>query len=114
MSAEALAAPDVRFLLARDGGARPMGCAALAIRGDHGEVKSMFVAPEARGSGLGERLLGAVEAQARAEGVTRLMLETGCALHAARRLYERAGLAPRGPFDPYADDPCSVFMEKAL
>ena len=114
MSAEALAGPNVRFLLARDGAARPVGCAALAIRGDHGEVKSMFVAPEARGSGLGGRLLGAVEARARAEGVARLMLETGRVLHAARRLYERAGFTPRGPFGSYSDDPCSVFMEKAL
>lgn len=114
LSADALAAPDIRFLLARARDGRPLGCAALAARNSYGEVKSMFVAPEARGSGLAGRLLGAVEALARAEGLPRLMLETGDTLRAARRFYERAGFGERGPFGAYPDDPRSVFMEKAL
>ena len=114
LDAEALAAPGIRFVLARGRDGRPLGCAALAVGDGHGEVKSMFVAPAARGSGLARRLLGAVEALARAEGLPRLMLETGDTLHAARRLYERAGFGERGPFGAYPDDPRSVFMEKAL
>ena len=51
LDAEALAAPGVRFVLARRRGGRPLGRAALAVGDGHGEV-SMFVAPEARGSGL--------------------------------------------------------------
>ena len=113
LDAEALAAPGVRFVLARGRDGRPLGCAALAVGDGHGEV-SMFVVPEARGSGLARRLLGAVEALARAEGLPRLMLETGDTLHAARRLYERAGFGERGPFGAYPDDPRSVFTEKAL
>ena len=34
-----------------------LGCAALARRDGYGEVKSMFVAPEARGIGVARRLL---------------------------------------------------------
>ena len=113
LAAEALAVPDIRFVLAWLGG-RPAGCAALAIRDGYGEVKSMFVAPEARGTGLGARLLGEVMALARTEGLPRVLLETGDALHAARRLYERAGFHERGPFGGYPDEPRSIFMERSL
>ena len=41
-------------------------------------------------------------------------LETADELAAACRLYARHGYARRGPFDSYADNGCSVFMEKRL
>ena len=50
LSVDALCAPDIRFFTAFRGAA-PVGCAALALRDGYGEVKSMFVAPEARGTG---------------------------------------------------------------
>ncbi|MDP3545790.1 MAG: GNAT family N-acetyltransferase, partial [Phreatobacter sp.] len=43
-----LASPDMRFLVARRGGS-VVGCAGLLIAGEWGELKRMFVAPEARG-----------------------------------------------------------------
>ena len=55
------------------------------------EVKRMWVAPSARGLGLGRRLLGAVEEQARARQVRTLRLETNRALVEAIALYRSAG-----------------------
>ena len=56
----------------------------------------------------------ALEAEARSRSLPKLMLETGHSLHAAHRLYERAGFTFRGPFGDYPDDPMSRFMEKPL
>lgn len=113
LSIDALAAPDIRFFAARKGGAA-LGCAALALKDGYGEVKSMFVSPDARGGGVGEALLNAVEAAAGDAGLAVLRLETGDALHAAHRLYQRAGFTFRGPFGDYEDGPHSIFMEKPL
>jgi putative acetyltransferase len=113
---DALAAPDVRFLIARRAGdGRAVGCAALKLHGEgYGEVKRMFVAPSERGLGLGRRLLERVEAEARAAGLGLLRLETGVAQPEALGLYRAAGYRERGPFGGYGPDPLSVFMEKAL
>jgi len=113
LSIEALRDSGVAFFVAREGG-RTLGCAAMAAREGYGEVKSMFVAPEARGRGVGAALLARVEAEARARGLSLLRLETGDVLDAAHRVYERAGFARRGPFGDYTDDPRSLFMEKPL
>ncbi len=113
LGAEALAAPDVRFFVARRG-ARALGCAALALRDGYGEVKSMFVGPEARRAGVGAALLARLEAEARGAGLALLRLETGTGLDAAHALYRRSGFADCGPFGAYAAHPLSVFMEKPL
>ena len=47
--------------------------------------------PAARGHGVGGALVDAVVRHARAQGVKTLTLYTHDTLHAARRLYERAG-----------------------
>ncbi|MEL7464558.1 MAG: GNAT family N-acetyltransferase [Pseudomonadota bacterium] len=110
---EALAAPDIRFFSAR-GAETAIGCCALKLLRNYGEVKSMFVDPAARGSGAGAALLAAVETEARANALPLLLLETGSKLAAAHRLYARAGFVERGPFGDYREDPHSLFMEKAL
>ena len=55
-------------------------------------------------------------AAARAEGLTRLSLETGVqpTFIAARALYARAGFVTCGPFEGYHDDPNSLFMTLSL
>ncbi len=106
--------PGIRFFVARRGGTA-LGCGALKIEADGtGELKRFFVHPAARGSGVGARLVSAVEAEARREGVAILRLETGVYSAAAIALYRRSGFHPREAFAPYAPDPLSVFMEKGL
>jgi putative acetyltransferase len=78
------------------------------------ELKRMWVAPGARGGGLGARLLAHLETIAREHGVRVLRLETGPLQHAAIRMYRRAGYRERGPFGDYALDPLSIFMERPL
>ncbi|WP_424941064.1 GNAT family N-acetyltransferase [Aliiroseovarius sp. S253] len=108
-----LCVPEISFFVARDGD-MVLGTAALADKGSFSEVKSMFVSPDARGKGVGEALLAQLEKEARARGFPHMKLETGDALHAAHRLYQRAGFALCDAFPPYEKADSSIFMEKAL
>jgi ribosomal protein S18 acetylase RimI-like enzyme len=69
-----------------------------------GEVTRVYVAATARRQGLGGRLLGAVEQQAMADGVTALRLDVRTDLVEARALYTRHGYqeAPAFNDSPYA------------
>ena len=114
LGAEALAAPGVRFFVARRDG-RALGCGALRIDPTgYGEVKRMFVSPEARGLKLGRRLLDRIEEEARREGLGCMRLETGIHQPEALGLYRSAGYVERDAFGEYSPDPLSVFMEKSL
>jgi len=113
LSLDALAAPGIRFFLAKTAG-ETLGCGALALKGNYGEVKSLFVDPKARGLGVAEALMHRIETEARRNNLPFLRLETGNALTAAHRLYTRCGFVGRGPFGDYPEEPTSVFMEKPL
>lgn len=111
---DSLEAPDVRFFVARKDGV-PVGCAALRVDPTgYGEVKRMYVDPAARGHRIGDRLLTRLEEQAREEGLTALLLESGIHQHEALALYRKAGFTDRGPYACYEDNGVSVFMEKPL
>jgi amino-acid N-acetyltransferase len=64
-----------RFWVLRAGG-RALGAVGLETYGSSGLLRSLVVAPEARGSGLGGRLVDTLEAAARNGGVRRLVLLT--------------------------------------
>lgn len=116
MDKGALAAPGIRFFVLRDGG-EPLAMGAVKrIDDTHAEIKSMHVLAEARGRGLSKAMLEHLVAAARADGFTRLSLETGVQLTfvAARALYARAGFEECPPFEGYSEDPNSVFMTKVL
>lgn len=68
------------------------------------ELKRMWVAPTARGLGLGRRLLAELEAHAAASRVRVLRLETNRALDEAIGLYRAAGYREVPAFndEPYA------------
>ena len=106
--------PDVVFLVARDAAGTALGCGAVLVTPDYGELKRMFVRPACRGQGIAKALLDALQAQARHRGCPALMLETGIRQPEALGLYERSGFTRRAPFGDYAPDPLSVFMEKPL
>jgi DNA-binding MarR family transcriptional regulator/GNAT superfamily N-acetyltransferase len=85
---------------------RPVGCGGLRFHGDTtAELRRMWVAPAARGIGLGRRLLHELERHARDAGVSVLRLETNRALREAITLYRREGYVEVEPFndEPYAD-----------
>ena len=106
ISADALelAPPAGAFVLARLDG-QPVGCGALKVKdGGIGEIKRMWVAGDARGLGIGRRLLARLEAQARDFGLGTLKLETNRSLGEAQALYRSAGYREVAPFndEPYA------------
>lgn len=121
LDVQALLAAEVDFLVADDG-ARIVGCGATRrMPGEpdtvglaYGEVKRMFVHPDARGQRIAQRVLQALEERLKAAGVTLALLETGRDQHEAVRLYERCGYVPRGAFGGYPDNGLSVFYEKRL
>ena len=106
--------PNVLFAVARlpDGGA--VGCAAIVLGEEYGEVKRMYVHPDCRGQGLAGRLFALLEASAKDRGCRLLMLETGPRQPEAIAFYERCGFSRTSPFGSYRDDPLSVFMRKAV
>jgi len=99
-----LTPPDGYFLVAMLDG-RPVGCGALKVKSRRlGEIKRMWVAPSARGLGLGRRILQALETRARDGGLRTLRLETNEALREAQQLYRTAGYREVPAFndEPYA------------
>jgi ribosomal protein S18 acetylase RimI-like enzyme len=63
---------------------------------DAGYLISMWVAPEARGRGVADALVGEVVAWARGRGLHRLVLDVGEHNVPARRLYGRLGFVASG------------------
>ena len=102
------------FLIARVEG-RVLGCGGLREDGpDTAEVKRMYVRPEARGEGLGRRLLLELERHAVLLGYKRIRLETGIPQPEALRLYESSGYRRIPGYGEYKDDPRTVSFEKDL
>lgn len=93
------------------------GCGALKrLDPQRGELKSMRVADQFLGRGIGRALLNFLMGEARTMGMTSLWLETGSApvFAPALRLYESAGFVRCGPFEAYIEDPFSVFMTRLI
>jgi len=115
MTVEQMAQPDTTVFVARDATGLALGMGALRRHADGvGEVKRMFVAPEARGKGVGEAILARIEAMARHEGFERLVLETGSNFDAARRVYERSAFAPCDAVLDYPPSAWTAFYAKEL
>src|ERR1700722_582116 len=103
--------PNVIFAVARDGAGHAVGCGAVVLCPEFGELKRMYVSPRGRGQGVGRKLLNLLESQAVRSGCKLLNLETGPYQREALALYASAGYERRGPFGNYSDDPLSVFMK---
>ena len=114
LSIDALRQPNVLFAVARDAGGVAVGCGAVVMLADYGELKRMYVDPAQRGVGVAQQLLQRLEHEAMQRNCPVLRLETGIHQHAAITLYTRNGYQIRCAFAPYQPDPLSVFMEKPL
>jgi putative acetyltransferase len=114
LTVEQMATPDTTVFIARDGDA-VVACGALKRHdGGVGEVKRMYTRASHRGRKIGAMIVERIEALAHAEGLTRLVLETGDRHPAAWTVYERAGFTRCGPVLDYPDSKWSVFYEKTL
>ena len=94
-----------------------VGCCALkTLSKTHGEIKSMRVARQARGMGVGKIMLQHLINIAKNNGMSRLSLETGTMdfFAPARHLYKETGFVPCPPFAQYKRDPNSCFFTLAL
>jgi GNAT superfamily N-acetyltransferase len=93
-----------------------VGCGAVRIlEPGTAELKRMYVFPGFRGQGLGRRLVAALEAEARALGGHRLVLETGIRQTAALALYRASGFQPIPPYGEYRLSPgTSICLGKDL
>ena len=111
---DALSQSNVLFAVIRNDDGSAIGCGAVVLEPEYGELKRMFIRPEHRGRGLSKRLLAFLEEQARAKGCEVFTLETGIYQPEALGLYERSGYKRCAPFGNYKPDPMSVFMMKTL
>jgi len=97
--------PPAGLLLVATLHGEPVGCGALKFHaGAPAEIKRMWVAPEARGTGLGRRLLAELEERALHGGADCARLETNGSLTEAIALYRSAGYREVPAFndEPYA------------
>jgi GNAT superfamily N-acetyltransferase len=119
--------PEGCFLVAwRDG--EPVACAgwrtlshfvdtdagSSAFADDVAEIKRMYATPSVRGTGVAAALLTALEDSARAQGMRRLILETGMLQPEAIRFYEKSGYQRITNYGYYKDEPDCVSFGRDL
>ncbi|GHA05941.1 GNAT family N-acetyltransferase [Streptomyces echinoruber] len=78
------------------------------------ELKRMYVVEQMRGRGIARRILAALEADARAAGRTRMILETGTKQPEAVALYTSSGYEPCAKFGYYRFHEESLCYAKRL
>ncbi len=111
--AEEYGAPTGAFLIARVGG-EALGCAGLrSFEGSDGEMKRLYVLPQARGRGIGVQLARRIVEEARKLGYTRLLLDTLPAMREAQALYAALGFR-RIPAYRYNPLPGATYFELLL
>lgn len=109
-----LTQPNVLFAVVRCADGAAIGCGAVVISETYGEIKRMYVRPEARGCGAARKIIDALESAAYAKDCRKLLLETGPYQPETLAFYAKQGYEKCGPFGGYPDHPLSVFMAKSL
>ncbi|NQX12968.1 GNAT family N-acetyltransferase [Microbacteriaceae bacterium VKM Ac-2855] len=104
--------PQGVFLLLEDAELGPVGCGGVRRIADglddeggsevRYEVKHLFLAPIARGRGLGGAVLDELMRRAQTFGADLIVLDTNASLESAGALYRKRGFVP---VEPYNDNP---------
>lgn len=80
------------WIAERPSDGRMLGCVAVVAASERtAQLRWFLITPEARGQGLGRRLLDEALAYCRASGYVEVVLWTGSVLEKAARLYRAAG-----------------------
>ncbi|MEO5534310.1 MAG: GNAT family N-acetyltransferase [Pseudolysinimonas sp.] len=99
----ALFAGDAGVFLVVEVDDSPVGCGGVRMLSPvRGELKHVWVRPEARGTGLGRALVVELERRAASLGATEVVLDTNERLEAAQNLYRTSGYEQ---VEPYNDNP---------
>jgi putative acetyltransferase len=111
---EVLSGPSAAFVVARWDGVA-IGCGGVhCLYGKVGELKRIYVIPEARRKGLARRILAVLEQKALDLGYPVVWLETGIRQPEAIALYNTSGYSEMTCYGPYEDDGWSVCFQKTL
>ena len=116
LDASKLFAPDLAVFSARlDGELAGVG-ALRKLDTQHAELKSMHTLSRYRGTGIGKALVAHIEDVAKAQGLTRISLETGTneAFKPARNLYKSLGYEPCEAFGEYVLSEHNMCMTKMI
>ncbi len=109
--AERYRKPDGFFLVAWSEDL-PIGCVSLRrMSADVAEFKRLWVDPDARGQGLGRRLMRAAETRARDFGYAHAKLDSNTVLTEAVALYRSDGWTET---EPHTGAPANIWMSKRL
>jgi putative acetyltransferase len=105
--------PRGAFLLAVQDG-QYLGCVGLrAHTAEIGEIKRLYLAPAARGKGLGRLLAQAIVAAGRQCGYRQLLLDTLPSMNQAHALYASMGFKPTAAYR-YNPIPGTAYLELTL
>lgn len=99
------------IFFAMDGDVAAGTAAAIAMSDGVYELAKMAVRPAYQGRGIGELLGNAVIDWTRAQGASKIVLETNGVLGSAIRLYERLGFVHAKPAVPSEYARADVYME---
>jgi GNAT superfamily N-acetyltransferase len=104
--------PEGRFVVAYVDG-EPAGCGTVKrLDESTGEIKRIYVCPDARGQGVARRILAALEEAATEMGYARVRLDTGERLPEAQTLFRSSGYSE---IPDYNRNPWAAFwFEKKL
>jgi ribosomal protein S18 acetylase RimI-like enzyme len=109
------APPGGELLLARNRDGEAIGCVGLRPITPNGccEMKRLYVTPQGRGSGLGEKLVADIVRIAEERGYREMRLDTLPTMASAIALYRKFGFTP---MDAYYDTPIAgtLFMRRVL
>ena len=90
-----------------------VGCGALKfLDKKHGEFKSIRIADNFRGKGLGVKIIDHLITEAKKLNIEKLSIETGSGsfFYSARKLFQKCGFKPCEPFAHYKEDPNSCYF----